>query len=219
MLKIRLLSDLHLEFGPFTYADMGEDVVVLAGDIHTGIRAVDWAQEIALDFPEKDVIFVPGNHEYYHERMDVLDVEMNDTIDTPNLHLLQNSVCEVKGYTFLGGTMWSGFNDGDPLSMLQCRNGMNDFQLIYHFTPEKAYELSSKFRAFYTQEMPNYDSKRTVVVTHHLPTMKSVNPRYLQTDYVASLMVGSSMTWSRRFGKHNLFYGYMVIHMILATTS
>lgn len=31
-MKIRQLSDIHLETGPFTYEDQGEDVVVLAGD-------------------------------------------------------------------------------------------------------------------------------------------------------------------------------------------
>ncbi len=37
--RFRILSDLHLECGPFTYTPAGEDVVVLAGDIADQSRA------------------------------------------------------------------------------------------------------------------------------------------------------------------------------------
>ena len=46
-MKIRQLSDLHLETGPFTWEDQGEDVVVLAGDIGVGIAGIEWAKTIA----------------------------------------------------------------------------------------------------------------------------------------------------------------------------
>ena len=37
-MKVRLLSDLHLEFEPFDLSYQGEDVLVLAGDISTHIE-------------------------------------------------------------------------------------------------------------------------------------------------------------------------------------
>jgi predicted phosphodiesterase len=70
-MKIRLLSDLHLEFmgkrWPFFIQDClaqgGSDVLVLAGDIagHDQIEAV--LTEFCLMW--KHVIYVAGNHEYY----------------------------------------------------------------------------------------------------------------------------------------------------------
>ena len=57
-MKIRQLSDLHLETGPFTWEDQGEDVVVLAGDIGVGVAGIEWAKTIT-----KPVVYVAGNHE------------------------------------------------------------------------------------------------------------------------------------------------------------
>jgi predicted phosphodiesterase len=65
-MKIQLLSDLHLEHSdrhpPFELPASGADVVVLAGDIDNGTRAIDWAEQT---FPDQQVLYVPGNHEYY----------------------------------------------------------------------------------------------------------------------------------------------------------
>jgi predicted phosphodiesterase len=35
-MRIHILSDLHLEFAPFQLVQLDADVIVLAGDIHTG---------------------------------------------------------------------------------------------------------------------------------------------------------------------------------------
>jgi len=54
-MNIQLLSDLHIEFGNYTFIDAGADVVVLAGDIHTKERGVSWAIE---NIKNKPVIYV-----------------------------------------------------------------------------------------------------------------------------------------------------------------
>jgi predicted phosphodiesterase len=58
--RIRLLSDLHLEQGPWASPDVDQDVVVLAGDIHKAMAGIAWAGQ-HFSCP---VIYVPGNHEY-----------------------------------------------------------------------------------------------------------------------------------------------------------
>ena len=62
LLRIRYMSDLHLEFSDFTPPPLEADIVMLAGDIHTGTESLDWA---ARSFPETPVLYLPGNHEYY----------------------------------------------------------------------------------------------------------------------------------------------------------
>ena len=42
-----------------------KDVVVLAGDIYKGDKGVFWARQA---FPDKEIIYVPGNHEFYRTR-------------------------------------------------------------------------------------------------------------------------------------------------------
>jgi hypothetical protein len=43
-MRIRVLSDLHLEFKDWTPPKTDADVVVLAGDIHVGVKGVEWAR-------------------------------------------------------------------------------------------------------------------------------------------------------------------------------
>lgn len=46
-MKIRVLSDLHLEFTGYLPNELplvGEDLVVLAGDIGAGVEGIRWAQ-------------------------------------------------------------------------------------------------------------------------------------------------------------------------------
>ncbi len=61
-MKIRILSDLHLEFQDWVPPKSDVDIVVLAGDIHVGDHGIDWAPR---SFPPTPVIYVPGNHEFY----------------------------------------------------------------------------------------------------------------------------------------------------------
>lgn len=60
--KIRVFSDLHLEFQDWVPPSSDADTVVLAGDIHIGLLGVEWARRT---FPLCPVVYVPGNHEFY----------------------------------------------------------------------------------------------------------------------------------------------------------
>ena len=60
--RLHILSDLHIEFAPFEPTAVDADLVVLAGDIHVGTTALQWARNA---FPNKQILFVPGNHEFY----------------------------------------------------------------------------------------------------------------------------------------------------------
>ena len=43
-MKMRVLSDLHLEFQDWNPPDVEADIIILAGDIHSGTRGVEWAR-------------------------------------------------------------------------------------------------------------------------------------------------------------------------------
>lgn len=107
-MKIRLLSDLHLETGPFTYQDCGEDVVVLAGDIGNGVAGIEWAKTIP-----KPVVYVSGNHEHWtfdiYENLDA----MRSAAKGSNVRFLENNevFITINGETvrFVGATLWTDF--------------------------------------------------------------------------------------------------------------
>src|SRR5258707_1412341 len=60
-LRIRIYSDLHLEFTPFEPPENDADAIVLAGDIANGAAGIACARE-TFGGP---VPFLPGKHEYF----------------------------------------------------------------------------------------------------------------------------------------------------------
>lgn len=53
-MKLYILSDLHLEFGDFEVPQVDADAVVIAGDLHVGIRGVGdpWSPAYASNLDE-----------------------------------------------------------------------------------------------------------------------------------------------------------------------
>lgn len=128
-MKIRQLSDLHLERGPFTYEDQGEDVVVLAGDISVGTSGIEWAKTIP-----KLIIYVAGNHEHWGS--DIYDNlnAMRKAAKGSNVHFLENDQVNltINGETvrFLGCTLWTDYGKA------HCEN--HPVRLEHNQNPQKA---------------------------------------------------------------------------------
>ncbi|MCS6946968.1 MAG: metallophosphoesterase, partial [Steroidobacteraceae bacterium] len=62
-MRLRVLSDLHLEFQDWHPPPHPADVVILAGDIHVGSAGIEWARRA---FGAAPIVYVAGNHEYFH---------------------------------------------------------------------------------------------------------------------------------------------------------
>ncbi len=61
-MKLHILSDLHLEFQSFQIPATDADIVILVGDISVRNRGLTWAIQ---NIPDKPVLYILGNHEYY----------------------------------------------------------------------------------------------------------------------------------------------------------
>jgi metallophosphoesterase superfamily enzyme len=76
------------------------DVVILAGDIHTGAKAVEWAHQTFSDIP---VLYVHGNHEAYGKNLDDVQVEIAEACKaTRHVHFLNEGELIVGDVRFLG---------------------------------------------------------------------------------------------------------------------
>lgn len=60
-MRLHVLSDLHQEFAPYRSSADGADVIILAGDTHTGLNGIRWAQK---EFDGRQVVYIAGNHKY-----------------------------------------------------------------------------------------------------------------------------------------------------------
>lgn len=133
-MKLLVLSDLHVEFAPFVpdaEASQAADVIVLAGDIHKGVQGMDWARKT---FPNKKIIYVAGNHEFYGQHWDKLLDRLRTQARVHGVHFLENETVTIEGIRFLGATLWTDFElfgpENRPRTMVAAKHGMNDFQAI-----------------------------------------------------------------------------------------
>ncbi len=179
--RIRVLSDLHLEFHPFTYVDQGEDVVVLAGDIATPDRRGRFCR--LLDSIEKPVVLVTGNHDYYRGTLDKVDADMRDLqLRYPQLRVLQDSTVEILGVRFVGGTLWTDMNlyQTREESSRIAQRCISDFSEIQHEgRPINPTDMLSRWITCRDEiERQRADKRPMVVVTHFVPCRRSVAPQY-----------------------------------------
>jgi len=169
-MKVKYISDLHLEFGPLKEEPLADaDVLVLAGDICIKNR-VHWINDQADRF--KHVIYITGNHEYYKSNISNMDDKLIVALD-PRIHFLQNSSVKIEDTWFHGATLWT--DGGDPLNEYAIDRGMNDFRLIRRgenydaFKCRHAKRLHDETMAYLQKNVKEGD----VVVTHHAPSFES----------------------------------------------
>lgn len=189
--KLLILSDLHNEFEPIAAdaeAVARADVVVLAGDIHTKDRSVEWARAF-VDDPAKPIVLVAGNHEFYRGHFDHTLDKLREHAQGTNVHFLENDVLLLSGVRFLGCTLWTDFKlyDNDissAICMRDAQQAMSDFRLIratpsyrrlYPADTVRRHEVS---RAWLRNTLSEPFAGKTVVVTHHAPSAGSVDAEY-----------------------------------------
>jgi predicted phosphodiesterase len=180
---LHVLSDLHLEQGPPEPQPVDADAVVLAGDIATGTRGVEWARRWASHRP---VIYVAGNHEFYGHALPGLIDDLRRAAAGSWVRVLENDEVTLDGVRFLGCTLWSDFEFDGPErraeAMQLCERVVNDYELI-RFGPRerplaardtRMLHLSS--RRWLAQRLAAPHHGPTVVVTHHAPLIRTRPP-------------------------------------------
>lgn len=216
-MKIQLVSDLHLEFADINIKnDTGADVLVLSGDIlvtqdlhdHPAadfnpysagafadldrkLKRADvfrnFLQRVSFQFPH--VIYIMGNHEHYHGKIDRSANYIQEALNhlcIQNIYLLDRGVKVIDDVTFIGGTLWTDMNNFDPITLYHMESMMNDFRLIRiakqdfkKFLPKAAAAEHVKMKQYIQtvlQGLP--DDAKVVVCGHHAPSFQSVSEHY-----------------------------------------
>ena len=195
-MKFTLVSDLHLEFSPYTLPGDKDSILLLAGDICT---AKFFRNDIALQSPGKrtrfedffrhvsenykDVYYIVGNHEYYGDAWENTQFRLCAALEGTGIHLLDKDWINLGDNTVLyGATLWTDFEHGNPITMEYVRNYMADYTAIKHFdrrlAPVTLLEDHNVALNDLKIGLNLYKDKKIVVMTHHAPTYLSVDPKY-----------------------------------------
>lgn len=175
---VKVLSDLHLHptHNSHTYVDHGEYVCILAGDIAEGMRGVNWA---VSNIPKHiQVLYVPGNHEYYGQEYFELNEKFSKhNMTGSNVQVLLNEEVEIGGITFAGSTLWTDFAlYGDSvIAGNNWKRGLNDHSWIKY----RDHNLSILDMLRMNKEALSFLSgcSAKVLVTHYGPST-SESPRW-----------------------------------------
>jgi hypothetical protein len=97
--------------------------------------------------------------------------------------VLDNEARVIGGVRFLGSTLWTDFRlfgSGPERSsaMREAVRFMRDFQRIERFTPEHSAVLFARNAAWLAEALAEPFPGRTVVITHHAPSPRSIHPRF-----------------------------------------
>lgn len=213
-MKIRLLSDLHTEFRPDpafqTYFEyQGEDVLVLAGDIASGSTNVMSVikQFLKAGFPE--IIFVPGNHEYYGTEISDFDAKMKrKCADLPNVHFLNPGWVKIKDVIFVGGTLWTNFRC-NPLAERDASQMIADFRLIKGFRGELASLKYYDHLRMYQSINKQFPHDKKVFISHFLPAEECISERFRESGNMLNYYFANNLgDWISELDNSTWLFGH-----------
>ena len=213
-MKIALASDLHLEFQDINLKnDEGAEVLILSCDIivpedlhshpHmdynpytsgaladlgrrqlTALRFRDFLKRCSFQFPH--VVYVAGNHEFYHGKWKAsLQYLRDECAKFPNVYFLERDVKVINDVTFIGATLWTDCNKGDPLTLHALADMMNDYRIIRNdehgytkLRPAHSMYRHQQTIAYLKAILPDMKDRTIVFVGHHAPSKQSTHPKY-----------------------------------------
>lgn len=204
-MKLAVASDIHLEFGPITLTNTeNADVLILSGDIcvaqdlkpkddllngERSKKLYEFFDNCCKEF--KHVLYVMGNHEYYHGDYAYTISRLKSNLIYDNLHIMDNEVLKIDDITFIGGSLWTDMNREDPITINTALAYMNDYRQIRNslytengrFLPQDSVEEhKAMLRLIEETIAASNPEDKFVVVGHHAPSKFSTHPKY-KDDY------------------------------------
>ena len=213
-MKIKLVSDLHLEFSDIEiFNDENCDVLILSGDIMIAEDLHDHLETSSIyslpgelaglgrrqaavkryrDFLKrcserfKNTVYVAGNHELYNGKwVKGITYLREECAKYDNVHFLERDCITIDDVTFVGATLWTDMNKGDPLTLHAVKDMMNDYRIIRNdekgYTALKPADTVIRHRQsldYIKNVLAERGDEKFVVVTHHSPSFQSCSEYY-----------------------------------------
>ena len=202
-MRIRVLSDLHLEMVNGNYAlprmeDEANTVLCYAGDLGTAGQSTtycDVLEEWCSRF--KAVVYTTGNHESYRTSLIRSEIQIKRNVEFElqgfpiNLHCGDCFSVIIDNTVFICATLWTDMDKNNPTTMFNADSAMNDYSAIRYGSIKNPYErplrpldtmsIHKQHKQFIFDELEKHQSNnlKTVVMTHHAPSYQSIAPNYI----------------------------------------
>jgi len=159
----------------------------------------DFLKRCSFQFPH--VIYIAGNHEFYHGKWHrSLDTLSNECAKFSNVYFLEDQTKVIGGVSFIGCTLWTDMNRGDPLTLHAVRDMMNDYNQIVEdslgytkLRPAHTLNRHLKSMQYIKNIVAEKHDEKFVVVGHHAPSRMSTHPNY-QNDTIMNGAYSSDLS-------------------------
>jgi Icc-related predicted phosphoesterase len=202
-MRIHYMSDLHLEAQGFRARMPEGDVLIIAGDLcHADCFEADAADGYKIKQRDRvmrmidaaltnfaHVLLVAGNHEHYGSIFDETVPKLRRAL--PGVTVLDNETVDIGQVRFFGTTLWSDYRDHSVACMDAVRKSCGEFffvkkrgrdeagqNTLRKFRPEDALAAFDTALESLRACLAQADGKPTVIITHHAPSLKGLNPLY-----------------------------------------
>lgn len=183
-----------MDLEDFDFPEVDADILVLAGDIDNGTDGVPKILDISDRY--ESVFYVLGNHEYYGQDVNTLREDIRKGFENSNVTVLIDRLDNLKRnagtneeqiLTIAGTTLWTDFFEEDIKEMQSARMFLRDFNgeagiMIggEKYTVEDSVSSHNESVELlkWFQEAESMANHLKLVVTHHLPSAKLIDPKF-----------------------------------------
>ena len=148
------------------------------------MRFRDFLKRVSFEFPH--VVYVAGNHEFYNGRWKESLTHLREECGKlPNVYFLERDIKVISKVSFIGATLWTDCNKGDPLTLHSLSDMMNDYRIIRNdehgytkLRPAHSMHRHQQTLSYLKAVLPDMKDKKVVFVGHHAPTTNSIHEKY-----------------------------------------
>lgn len=193
-MKFKYMSDLHGTVSFIPNVPQKDTVLLLAGDIHEASKKNQYETLIMYVCSIfKEVVLICGNHEYYGKNIISIEKYLNELSNKiDNFTFLANSSTVIDDVAIVGSTLWTDFDNNNPVLKYDAKMYMNDYSSIRcgdsvtpwqrPLSPDIVYGIHLDSKKFIQNELDKlkdlgYDKR--IVMTHHAPSWQSVHSSYV----------------------------------------
>ncbi|MBD8088724.1 metallophosphoesterase family protein [Pseudomonas fluorescens] len=182
-MKNQLISDIHLDVHPMEAPIGGDaDACLIAGDLHELDQGIDFIERILKVRP---VLHLLGNHDAYTSSIDRVAKLFSQHVNRlKDFYFMDRHTAVLEDVRYIGATLWTDFNRGNPLSIMQATGMVKDYLYINNaaeddrIRPEEILRRHQLDLAYIRHELEKPWPGKTVVMTHHSPSYQSCQGRF-----------------------------------------
>lgn len=175
-MKFQILSDLHLKNNGFFKLKVTAPYLILGGDIGYPFTAIFWQFIEYVNTNYTHVYFIPGNHEFYGQTVEVADKFLRNAFRQYKNITYMNGDCIVfDDVVMIGTILWSHIPK-------ECEKISHDFgphKNISNFSVQERNSVFEANLAWIKSKADSFPDKKKILITHYAPLChESCHPKH-----------------------------------------